>query len=137
MIEKTKDVLIKGRDGTERKFQIQLVKADVGHWIMQQFGGRKFQEEETYDKIRNYLFNLVSVYDHEIPKRVFADGQWLAKELDLEYDLEAVDEIFTQAFDFNFGEFLKKKQEKTAAAIALASAEQALHRPALVKSITR
>ena len=74
--------------------------------------------------------------DHEIPKRIFADGQWLAKELDLEYDLETVDEIFTQAFDFNFGEFLKKKQEKTAAAIAQASAEQALHRPTLVKSNT-
>jgi len=80
-------------------------------------GGRA-TDETIFTKIQNYLFNIMSVYKDvdgkRIPMRIYDEGSWLVKELDLEYDLDTVNMLYTEALAFNFNDFFvrSRKEEK-------------------------
>jgi|SRR6185437_340084 len=118
-IELTKNITIDGRE-----FQVGRVPANVGQWIVVQID--RFSDEAVFNKARNYLFNACSyikqVDGAPVPMKMYHDGKWLLP--DLEYDLETVSALFREAFDFNFGPFLKRRLEEMEAE---SSREQAIN----------
>lgn len=135
-LEKHRDENITGGSGVERTYRIELVTAAIGNWIINQITSGKSGDLEVYDKICNYLFEKCYVYDPihrpgpdgktQMEMRIYAAGQWLKPELDLEYDTDAVNQLFEKAVDFNCGPTLRKilsnvqkaKQEVEASALA-------------------
>lgn len=113
MIERHQDVEIRGH-----RFRIHRVLAADGSWIVSQFAARRTGDREIYDRITRYLFNRIDLLQQvgngsESPLRIYRDGQYLIKELDLEYDLEFLEELYKAAFDFNLSPFLKKLIEES------------------------
>ena len=104
-IERFKDITINGRD-----FQVGLVTAHVGNWIVLQLAAGKASDFDTFTRIQNFLMSVCSSYVERNGERfalkLFADGKWMVP--DLEYDLDTVNGIYKEALAFNFDPFFEK-----------------------------
>lgn len=111
MIERYKDVTVEGRE-----FRVGLVNAKAGAWCGLQLASGNVTDEKVYEKIRDYLFNEISVYvdkgGERIPVRIYDNGKWLTPEF--AYDLLMVDGLFWASLGFNFDPFLAKLRKEAA-----------------------
>ena len=115
MRDKFKDIIV----GTT-EYRIGLVPADVGNWIVLQMTGGKASDFDTFKKIQTFLLERCSVYrggdGARVPVKVYEAGRWLVPDLDLEYDLNALNSIITEALTFNFDPFFERLKKEEAAA---------------------
>ncbi len=102
-----KDVTINGRE-----FRISAVPALDGTWIIAQMGLRAYGDPEVYRRIQDCLFGAISVLrdvgGERVPMKIYEGGRWLVPDLELEYDLVAVQELYTEALEFNVGPFFTR-----------------------------
>jgi hypothetical protein len=119
-MQKFKDVTINGRE-----YRVGLVTALVGNWIIES-GFQHAKDPAIYERVQSHLFSACSVYREKdgakVPMKLFAEGRWLVPDLDIEYDLDTVQQLFKAAFDFNFDPFFAKlAAAREAARLAAAS----------------
>jgi len=111
-IERFKDITINGRD-----FQVGLVTAHVGNWIVLQLAGGKASDFDTFTKIQNFLMSVCSAYVEKNGERfalkLFSDGKWCVP--DIEYDLDTVNALYKEALAFNFDPFFEKLMKEPTA----------------------
>lgn len=110
--EKTKDVTIEGR-----KFQLGLLPALTGNWVLSMILTGNITDEAIFNKAQAYCFEVCKVYREPEPGNLIAktiyrrgDSVWLAPEL--EYDLETINALWDAVTEFNFGSFLAKRTAK-------------------------
>ena|ERR1035438_1354780 len=110
-IERYKEQTIEGRD-----FRIGLVTASVGNWVIAQIYGGRAGNSEVFDKVKNYLFNEISVYIEKsgvrAPMRIYDNGKWLMPEF--EYDLELNYQLYGAAMAWNFDPFFERRKKEEA-----------------------
>lgn len=89
-------------------------------WIATQVMAGTYIEEETYAKCQAHMLRVCTyLREGTTPQLIFEDGQWLVKDLELDYDLDTVHDLLDASFGFNIGpllERLKKQRDKAKAA---------------------
>jgi hypothetical protein len=94
-------------------FRIRRVTANNGNWIVLQLTSGRVVNEDIFTKIQNYLFNpmtyLKDVDGSLIEVKMYENGRWLVPQLKLEYDLDTVNDLYSEALAFNFNDFFARQ----------------------------
>jgi hypothetical protein len=114
-LQKTKDIEIEGR-----RFQIGLVRSDIGSWAMFNITSGKAGDADVFQRLRSSMLDTCKVWvDVEggapVLLKIYHPGKtdtWLVPDLELDYNTELVTRLVEEVFEFNFGSFLEKLKKE-------------------------
>ena len=106
-MQKTKDIDINGYH-----FQIGLLSALKGDWILQQILAGKISDASVYAEVQNLILQRCSVLEPvdggaPMPMKVYDGAHFPRRYEDLECDTDTVHQLITTALEFTLGPFFE------------------------------